>query len=123
MAGFEAAALVDRDIDEYRTGTQFGQLFAAQQSRRGRAGNEDGADGQVGFGDAFFDGFCSQVQGAQTAAELAVQRAQPLQRAVDDSDFGAEAHADQRGVAADDAAPENGHPAGRNARDAAEQYA
>ena len=67
--------------------------------------------------------FFGQVQRMQAVAELAVQQTQPVQRAVDDGDVGAEADGDQRGIAADDAAAENGHPAGRNARDAAEQHA
>ena len=47
-AGRETAALINRHIDQHRTGAQAGDLLTAEQARCGSSRNQHGTDDQVG---------------------------------------------------------------------------
>ena len=47
VGGFEAAALVDRNIHHHGSALHAGQHLAAHQLRRRRAGNQNRADHQI----------------------------------------------------------------------------
>ncbi len=122
-AGLEAAALVDRDVDQHRARAHALDQVAPDQLGRGGARHQHGADHQVGRHDLLLDVLGGREQRVHLRAELHVELVEPLQRAVDHGDVGLHAHGDPRRVGARDAAAEH-HDLGRgDTRHAAEQDA
>ena len=123
MAGLEAAALIDGDIDQHRSGLHRAEHGAGDEVRGGGSGDEHRADDEVRLRDTF--GEIGLVGEAGLGARFEVD-AEPFEHfgiAVEDGDIRAEAHRHLRGIEADDTAADDAHLAGRDAGDAAEQHA
>ena len=75
-AGLDAAALIDRDVDDHRTRLHRPHHFASHQLRRRRARHQHRADHQVGR-----DDLCSIVRQSKTACAAASRTACRLDRA------------------------------------------
>ena len=121
-AGFEAAALIDGDIDQHRALLHGLYHGSGDEFRRGGAGDEHRADDEVRVAHQLFDRMRGRIDRVELAGEDRGQFAQPLHRAVDDRDIGAQAHGHLGGVRAGDAAAQNQNLGGRHARHAAQQH-
>ena len=121
--GLEAAALVDRDVDQHRAGLHQRQLLAPHHVGRAGAVDEHGADHQVGPRQHLLDRQRGRVDGRAAAAEGDVELAQAVDRAVEDEDVGLHPDRDEGGVHADHAAADHHHVGGGDAGHAAEQDA
>ena len=86
-------------------------------------GDEHRADDQVGIAHQLFDRMRGRVHGLQLAAEDRRQFAQPLDRAIDHGDIGAQPDRHLRRVSAGDAAAQDHDLRRRHAGHAAEQHA
>ena len=107
LRGLEAAALVDRDIDQHRARPHRFTMSRRDQLRRRGAGHQHGADHEIGAGTLALDRVDGRIDRVQLRAELQVELIQPRQRAVDDRDMRLQAHGHARGVGADHAAAED----------------
>ena len=121
--GLEAAALVDRDVDEHRVALHQLELLAPDHVRRLRAVDEHRADHEVGLGQQLLDVERRRVARVGAAAEGDVELAQAVDVAVEDVDLRLHADRDERRVHADHAAADDHHLGGRHAGHAAEQDA
>ena len=90
---------------------------------RGGAGDQHGADDDVGREALFLERLDGRVARVDAAVEEVVELAQARDRAVEDGDVGAEADRHAGGVQADDAAADHGDLARQHAGNAAEQHA
>ena len=123
MAGLEAAALVDGDIDQNRAGPHtLDHLVGHQLGGRGTR-HQHGADHQIGVDDQPLDGVDRRKFGGELGAEDLVQLAQAIDGAVDHRDIGLHAHGHARGMGAGDAAADDHHLRRRDAGDAAQKDA
>ena len=118
VRGLEAAALVDGDVDEHRALLHARQHLAGDQLRRGGAGDQHGADDDVGREALLLQRLDGRIAGVDAAVEDVVELAQARDRAVDDGDVGAEADRHLGRMQADDAAADARRPcpAARRAR-------
>ena len=66
--GLEAAALIDGNVYEYGAGLHPAELVAADESRRGAAGNQHGTDDQVCFQHLLLDRLLCRSQGLEARA-------------------------------------------------------
>ena len=121
--GLEAAALIDGDVHQHRTGTHELQLFARDQLRRRGARDQHRADHQIGVGQTLFDGVVGRIDRGQLVAVDLVEIFQAIQRAVEDGDVRIQAHRHARGVDADHAAADHQHFRRLHAGHAAQQHA
>ncbi len=109
VGGFAAAALVDGDIDKDGAVFHFGEVFLFEELRGGTAGDQDGADDQVGSGEDPFNVGVGGDQGVDVGAEEVVQFFQAFEVYIQDGHVGAHADGDLAGVHADGAAAEDHH--------------
>ena len=79
----EAAALVDRDVDQHGAALHASQHLARDQLRRAGAGHQHRADDDVGRKHLLLDRLERRKARADAAAEHFVELAQPRQRAVE----------------------------------------
>lgn len=119
----EAAALVDGDIHENRAGAHAVDQLGGDQLRRGGAGDQHGADHEIGLDDGLLEREGRGVAGVHAAAELGVHGAHLAHVEVEDGDIGAHAGGDLRGVDPRDAAADHGDLRGRGAGHAAHEHA
>ena len=119
--GLEAAALVDRDVDQHRVLLHQAELLAGDHVRSAGAVDEDAADHEVHVGQPLLDRERRAEHGRGAAAEGDVELAELVERDVVDEDVGLHPDRDERGVHADGAAADDHHVRRRHARDAAEQ--
>ncbi len=119
--GLEAAALVDGDVDDQRSGLEAAQVVARDELGRGRAWDQDGADDDVGIRELGEHGRAVRVQDAGAAAEHLLELTHASGRQVQDGGVGAHADGQQRGLSADDAAAEDDDLGRRDTGRAADQ--
>lgn len=115
MGGFAAAALVDGDIHEDGAGFHFLQVFLLEELGGGAAGDQDGADDQVGVLQDALNVGVGGDQGLDVGAEEVVQLLQAFEVHVQDGHVGAHAHGNLAGVHAHGAAAEDDHVGFRGA--------
>ena len=108
----EAAALVDRDVDQHRAALHAGEMRAGDKLRRAGARNQHRADDDVGVDDFFLDRLQGREARANAAGKQLVQDTQPRQRAVEHDDVGAETGRHSCGMGADHPAADHRDPAG-----------
>ena len=82
--GLEAAALVDRDVDEHRVALHQPELLARDDVRRAGAGDQHGADDEVGLAQVLLDRQRRGEARVGAAAEGDVELAQAVDVAVED---------------------------------------
>jgi len=123
VRGLEAAALVDRHVNQYRAGLHQRQLLAPHYIRGARAVDQHGADHEVGARQHLLDRQRGRVDGRAGAGEDPVELAQAVDRLVEDEDVGAHPDRDEGGVHADRAAADHDHVGRRHTGHAAEQDA
>ena len=80
--GFEAAALIDCDVDDDRARLHPRDQFARDELRRRSAGNEHAADDEIGTGHVLFHCVPGRVDRVERPPELPPQRAQHVDAAV-----------------------------------------
>src|SRR5690606_21833997 len=85
------------------------------------AGDEDGADDEVGAADGFLDIVRVRVERLDAAAEDVLEVDEGVGLDVEDGDLGAHADGDGRGVLADDAAADDDDAAATRSGHAAEE--
>ena len=120
--GLEAAALVDRDVDEHGAALHQPELLARDHVRRPRAVDEHRADHEVGRRAGAARSPASRRSTVeQRPPKSDVELAQAVDVAVEDEHVGLHADRDEGGVHADHAAADHEHVGGRHARHAAEQ--
>ncbi len=119
--GFNAAALVNGDVDDDGTFLHGGDHVAGDDFGRCRAGNENAADDEVGLADCA--GYVVGVggEGVEATAEDIVELAEAVEAEVDEGDLGAHAESDFGGVGADDAATDDADVGWRDAGNSTEQ--
>ena len=122
-ARLDAAALVDRHVDDHAAGLHQLQVVAFDQPRRLGAGDQHGADHQVGPRKLLADGVAVAEQAVDVGRHDVVEVAQPVHVDVENRDVGVEAGGDLGRVGADDAAAEDRDVRRRHARHAAQQNA
>ncbi len=123
MRRLDAAALVDRDVDDHRAGLHLAEHRAADELRRARARDEHGSDHDVGVRDRLLDLEARRHEQADPAGEDLVEVPHPVDRALEDRDLRAEPERDDRGVVADDPAAEHDDVTGLDAGRSGEQHA
>ena len=123
MAGFKAAALVNRHVDQHRAGLHAFQHVARHQFRRGGAGDQHGPDHQIGLADHLLDIGAVGKAGLGAAFEMDAEPLQHFRIAVEDGHVRAEAHGHLRRVEAHHAAADHQHAARQHARNPAQQHA
>ncbi len=123
MRRLEAAALVDRDVDQHRTALHRLEHFACDQLRRRCAGTQHRADDEVGVLHRRGDRRLGGIGGLDLAAEEHVELGKPRVRDVIDRHIRAHADRHLRCVDARNAAAEDRDSRRRHAGHAAEQYA
>src|SRR6202042_2785272 len=119
----EAAALVDRDVDEDGTGLHPGHELVGDQLGCLGPGDEDRADDQVGVEHGPLDLERVGRDGLDPALVDLVDVAEPGDVPVEDGDVGAHTDRDLRGVQAGDAAADDDDLGRVGAGDAAEEGA
>ena len=72
-AGLEAAALIDRDVDDHRAGLHGAHELAADELGRRRAGDQNGADHEIGGDHLALDILHRREQGVELRPELQVE--------------------------------------------------
>ena len=105
-----ATALVDRDVAEDGPLLHPGHHLAGEQLGRERAGDQDGADHDVGVHDRALDLERRGHDEVDAAVQDLLQVAHPVDRAVEDRHLRAEAERDHGGVVADDPAADDRRP-------------
>jgi hypothetical protein len=123
LAGLDATALVDGDVDDHRAFLHRLQVFAADQPRRARALDQHGADHQVGVHDLLADRDRRAVQQGHVRRHHVAEVAQAVEVDVEQAHVGAEARRHLRRVGADHATAEDHHGRRFDARHTAEQDA
>jgi hypothetical protein len=123
VRGLEAASLVDRDVDEYRSGAHEAEHLARHELRRDGARDEDGPDHHVGVGEGLLDLEPVRHRERHPSVERDLELAHSVDRLVEHPDVRLHAERDDRGVEADDAASEHHDLGRRHARDTAEKDA
>ncbi len=121
--GFEAAALVDGDVDDDAAVLHHFEVFAGDEARGAGAGDEDSADDEVGFLEGVADGEGVGVDGGDIGGHDVVEVAEAVEVNVEEGDVGPEAGGDFGGVVADDASAQDDDIGGGDAGDAAEEDA
>ncbi len=121
MRGLEAAALVDRDIDDHRAFLHVLQHVPRDELRRAGAGHQNGADHHVGREHLLLDRLNGGVARPDAAHEQIVELAKPGQRLVEHAHVRAEPRRHARGMCADDTAAEDGNTRRLHAGHAAEE--
>ncbi len=119
----EAAALVDRDVDEDRAGLHPRDEVVAHEHRRLRAGHQDGTDHHVCVDDRALHLVRIGRDRLQVALVDPVDLAQLVDVAVEQQHLGLHAERDRRRVHARDAGPDDHHLRGVHAGDTAHQHA
>ena len=84
VRGLEASALIDGDVHHHRAWLHGLQHFAPHQSGSRRAGNQYRANHEIGIADSVAHGEDVGCQRDHLAAINVVQRAQPVEIAIDD---------------------------------------
>jgi hypothetical protein len=120
--GFDAAALVDGDVDNDCALLHLADHGRGDDLGSCGSGDEDAADDEVGFTDGSFDVVGVRSHGEEAAAEDVVEFTEAVEAKVDEGNLGAEAEGHLGGVGADDAAADDADVTGGNARNAAEKY-
>ena len=123
LGGLGAAALVDGDVDDDRALLHLADHVAGDELGGVSAGNQDGADDEVGLHDLFLDRVVGGVDRLQHGPELLVEFGQAVEVLVDHGDPGLQAHRHAGGVGADDAAADHDDLGGRHSGNTAEQLA
>ena len=100
----DAAALVDRDVDDDGAALHRLEHRPRHQFRRTGAGNQYRADHDVGGEHFLLDRFAGREAGADAAFEHFIKLTQPRDRAVEDRNLGAESNGHPRRMGADHAA-------------------
>ena len=121
-AGFKAAALIDRDIDQHRARLHAFQHVTCDQLGRGGAGDQHRADHQFRLADHLFDVGAVGKAGLGPAFEVGAQPLQHFGIAVQNGNVRAKANGHLRCVEAHHAAADHQHPARQHARHAAQQH-
>ena len=123
MRGREAAALVDRDVDDHRARLHAGDHLARDELRRERAGDEHGSDHNVRVGDGFLDLQAGGHEQRGAGAEDLLEMTHAVDRALDDRHVRAQTERDDGGVVSDHPAADDDDLAGSDARHGAEEEA
>ena len=119
----DAAALVDGDVDDHGVRLHPLDHLLADDDRRPAAGDEHGADDEVGVGHAALDGAPVGRQRHDPPAVDLVDPAQPVEVLVDQHDLGLHAGGDPRRVPPDVAGAEHDDLGRPHAGRAAHQHA
>ena len=122
-AGFEAAALVDGNVDDDGAVFHIGQVLSGDEAWGFGAGDEYGADDEVGQAQLFADGVGVGVDGVDIGGHNVVEVSEAVEVDVHDDDVGAESCGDFGGVGADNAGAEDDDVGWCDAGDAAEEDA
>src|SRR6185437_3093833 len=123
LGGFDAAALIDGDVDDDGAFFHTADHLLGDNLRGGGAGDEDSADEEVGLASGALDVVGVRGQGVDAAVEDIVELAEAVEVEIHQCHFGAEAEGHLGGVGADDAAADDADVAGRDTGDSAEQDA
>ena len=94
---FEAAALVDRDVDQYGALAHARNQFVAHERWRLRTDHQDGTNHDVRFKTRFFNGECGGRDGLHSTVEVNVDLTQALQVSVQDLHVGVQSRGHRRG--------------------------
>ncbi len=119
--GLEAAALVDGDVAHDGALLHARDHLGGDELRRPGAGDEHGADDDVGREHGALDLEAARHDELDAAGQDLLEMAKPVDGLVEDANVRPQAERDDGGVVADDAAPDHDDGAGRDARDTAEQ--
>ncbi len=121
--GFEAAALIDRHIDNHGAALHDRDHIPPNEFGSRCAGDQHAADDEVRKPQRFRNGEPIRSERDHHAVEDVVEFAQAVEIAVDDGDVRAHAEGDSGCIGADHATSEDGYVSGRDAGHAAEQNA
>ena len=119
----EAAALVDRDVDQHRAGLHLGDQLVADQLGRLGAGDQHRPDHQVGLAHLLLDGQLGRRQPVHPVVVAPERHPQLVEVGVEQGHVGAHAERDVGGVLAGDAGADHHDLGVGHATDAAEQHA
>ena len=120
-AGFDAAALVDRHVDDYAARLHVLEVIAGDQHGGLRARNQHGPDDQIGPGDQPPNGVPVAEQHVDVGRHDVVEITQPIHVDVEDRHIGPKPGGDLGGVGPHDSAAEDHDLGRRDARHAAQQ--
>src|SRR4029079_2534466 len=120
-ARFDAAALVDGDVDDDAAGLHELQVLKGDETWRFGAGNEHGTNDEVGQAELLADGVAVAVEDVDVGRHNVVEVAEPVHVDIEDGDVGLEAGGDFGGVGTDDAAAEDRNVSWGDAGHAGEQ--
>ncbi|SKY17585.1 Uncharacterised protein [Mycobacteroides abscessus subsp. abscessus] len=120
---FEAAALIDSDVDEHRARLHLRDKAVGDEHGCLRAGDEHRTDHEVGLLDGLGECERRRVAGVDASAEAGVDGAKFGDVEVEDGDLCAHSHRDGRGVDAADTSTDDDDVGGFGAGDAAHQHA
>ena len=123
MAGFETAALIDRDVDQYGAAFHCLKHFPRHQLWRGGSGYKHGTDDEVRISNGARNGGAGGIGGFNLAAEKHVEFGQPLIVDIINGHVSALSHCHLRSIHPGHATTENGDTSRWNPGDAAEQNA
>ncbi len=123
MAGFETAALINRDIDQHGAFLHGLEHVGADQLGRGGSGDQHGADDEVRVRHAFSEIGTVGKAGLGPCLEIDAEPLQHFGAAVEYGHVRAEARRHLRRVEADDPAADDADLGREHAGHAAEQHA
>ena len=122
VAGFKAAALIDRNVDQHCAGLHRAEHVAGHQLGGSSAGYQHCADHEVSLGHFAGERRAARIERAGAAFEMAVEPFEHFGIAIEDGDISAKADRHLRGIEAHHAAADH-HDLGRqHARNPAEQH-
>ena len=119
--GFEAAALVDADIDNDRSGFHQFKVFCGHEPRSPGAGDQYAADDKVCAAELFADIVAVAEQGVDVGGHDIVEVTQAFEVDIEDNDVGLETSCNAGGVFANDAAAKDGDVGWLDPGDSTEQ--
>ena len=123
LRGLEAAALVDRNVDDHSAALHAAQHVAGHELGSGSTRNENRTDDDIGREYFLFQRFNGRIPGVDATVEDVVQFTETRDRAVEDCHVRAKADGHLGGIETNHAAADDGDLARQHARHAAEQHA
>src|SRR5207237_9123260 len=107
LRGFDAAPLVDGDVDDHGTRRHPFQVLATHQVRSAGAGNQHSADEQVGPANAIEDVVAVAGELGHVPPHHVVEVAEAVEVDIENGHVSDEAGGDFGGIVGDDAAPQS----------------
>jgi hypothetical protein len=119
--GFEAAALIDADINDYGAWFHELEVFGGHQPGGSGAGNQNATNDEVGAAELFADVVSVTEECVDVGGHDVIEVAEAFEVDIEDDDIGLEAGGDASCILPDNASTKNRNMGRLNAGDAAEK--